>query len=173
MAGTGTFRLGTGAGFSADRLDPAVDLVERGQLDAIVFECLGERTLAFAYRDRAADPDRGYTPLLERRMRAILPGAIANGVRIITNMGAANPPRAAAITRDIARELGLAGVRIAYVEGDDILAHCIQTPPGERIPGRVGVPGVTAPAVGGPFEQHEQAGDREAELFVIAGSITQ
>ncbi len=64
MAATGTFRLGTGAGFSADRLDPAVDLVERGNLDAIVFECLGERTLAFAYRDRAADPERGYTPLL-------------------------------------------------------------------------------------------------------------
>ena len=120
MAGTGTFRLGTGAGFSADRLDPAVDLVERGRLDAIVFECLGERTLAFAYRDRAADPYRGYTPLLERRMRAILPGAMANGVRVITNMGAANPPRAAAITRDIARELGLADVRIAYIEGDDV-----------------------------------------------------
>ena len=113
MAGTGVLRLGTGAGFSADRLDPAVDLVERGNLDAIVFECLGERTLAFAYRDRAADPERGYTPLLERRMRAILPPAVANGVRIITNMGAANPPRAAKITRDIAREFGLEGVRIA------------------------------------------------------------
>lgn len=120
MTRTKTFRLGTGAGFSADRLDPAVDLVERGQLDAIVFECLGERTLAFAYRDRARDPDRGYTPLLERRMRAVLPAAVAGGVRIVTNMGAANPPRAAEITRDIARELGLTGVRIAYVEGDDV-----------------------------------------------------
>jgi len=120
MASTERFRLGTGAGFSADRLDPAVDLVERGELDAIVFECLGERTLAFAYRDRAADPERGYTPLLQRRMRAILPAAIANGVRIITNMGAANPAKAAGITRDIARELGLVGVRIAYVLGDDV-----------------------------------------------------
>ena len=120
MASNGTFRLGTGAGFSADRLDPAVDLVHRGRLDAIVFECLGERTLAFAYRDRAADAERGYTPLLERRMRAILPGAIANGVRIITNMGAANPPCAAEVTRDIARKLGLTGTRIAYVEGDDV-----------------------------------------------------
>jgi hypothetical protein len=53
-------------------------------------------------------------------MRAILPAAIANGVRIVTNMGAANPPRAAEITRDIARELGLGGIRIAYVEGDDV-----------------------------------------------------
>jgi hypothetical protein len=120
MASTEAFRLGTGAGFSADRLDPAVDLVERGQLDAIVFECLGERTLAFAYRDRGADPGKGYTPLLQRRMRAVLPGAIAGGTRIVTNMGAANPPRAAEITRDIARDLGLRGVRVAFVEGDDV-----------------------------------------------------
>ena len=120
MAHGGVFRLGTGAGFSADRLDPAIELVERGRLDAIVFECLGERTLAFAYRDRSLDPDRGFTPLLERRMRAILPAAMAGGVRIVTNMGAANPRRAAEVTRDIARELGLAGARIAYVEGDDV-----------------------------------------------------
>ena len=120
MAHGSIFRLGTGAGFSADRLDPAIELVERGRLDAIVFECLGERTLAFAYRDRSLDPDRGYTPLLERRMRAILPAAMSGGVRIVTNMGAANPRRAAEVTRDIARELGLAGARIAYVEGDDV-----------------------------------------------------
>lgn len=116
MARDSTYRLGTGAGFSADRLDPAVDLVERGNLDAIVFECLGERTLAFAYRDRAAHVDRGYTPLLERRMRAILPGAAVNGVQVITNMGAANPSMAARITRDIARELGLRGMRVRSEE---------------------------------------------------------
>ena len=32
------FRIGTGAGFSADRLDPAVDLVRRGALDVLVLE---------------------------------------------------------------------------------------------------------------------------------------
>jgi acyclic terpene utilization AtuA family protein len=50
-------RLGTGAGFSADRLDPAVELIAKGQLDVIVFECIGERTLAFGHRDRMADPE--------------------------------------------------------------------------------------------------------------------
>ncbi|MGB9043394.1 MAG: acyclic terpene utilization AtuA family protein, partial [Pseudolabrys sp.] len=58
--GNGTFRIGTGAGFSADRLDPAVDLARRGALDVMVLECLGERTVAFAHRDRMADPRRGY-----------------------------------------------------------------------------------------------------------------
>ena len=48
---TDILRIGTGAGFSSDRLDPAMELVEHGSLDAIIFECLGERTLAFAHRD--------------------------------------------------------------------------------------------------------------------------
>ena len=39
-----------------DELDPAVELVKHGELDVIVFECVGERTLAFGHRDRQADP---------------------------------------------------------------------------------------------------------------------
>ena len=114
------FRLGTGAGFSADRLDPAVDLVAKGRLDAIVFECIGERTLAFGHRDRMADPEAGYNPLLERRLRRILPLCAAHGTRLITNMGVANPRGAAAKTAQVARALGLRGLRIAALEGDDV-----------------------------------------------------
>src|ERR687892_379478 len=117
-----TFRLGTGAGFSADRLDPAVDLVAKGGLDAIVFECIGERTLAFGHRDRMADPEAGYNPLLERRLRAVLPLCVEHGTRLITNMGVANPLAAASKTAEVARALGLRGLRIAALEGDDVSA---------------------------------------------------
>jgi hypothetical protein len=116
------FRIGTGAGFAADRLDPAVDLVRRGALAVLVLECLGERTIAFAHRDRKADPRRGYNAHLERRMRALLPACRAAGTVIITNMGAANPRAAAERTRDIARELGLGGLKIACIDGDDVTA---------------------------------------------------
>ncbi len=117
---TSPFRIGTGAGFSADRLDPAMALVEHGKLDTIVFECLGERTLAFAHRDRLAGSGPGYTPLLERRMEAMLPLIHQHGTRLITNMGAANPRAAALRTVEIARSLGLKGLRVACVEGDDV-----------------------------------------------------
>jgi hypothetical protein len=103
-------RIGTGAGFSADRLDAAVDLAERGQLDVMVLECLGERTVGFAHRDRMADPKRGYNSYLERRMRALLPVCRKAGTQIVTNMGAANPRAAAERTIEIARELGLSGL---------------------------------------------------------------
>ncbi|MBT7160309.1 MAG: DUF1446 domain-containing protein [Rhodospirillaceae bacterium] len=115
-----TYRIGTGAGFSSDRLEPALDLLRHGKLDAIIFECVGERTLAFGHRDRRADPDKGYNPLLERRMRAVLPLAHAAGTRIITNMGVANPRAAALHTVKIAAELGLTGLKVAAVTGDEV-----------------------------------------------------
>ena len=102
------FRIGTGAGFSSDRLDPAVDLVERGKLDALVLECLGERTVAFGHRDRMADPRAATTPFSTGACGRCCPRAAAAGTTIITNMGAANP-RAAAERTCHARELGLKG----------------------------------------------------------------
>lgn len=114
-------RIGAGAGFQGDRIAPAVELAERGALDYLVFECLGERTIALAQQARMADPGAGFDPLLERRMRAVLPACARAGTRILTNMGAANPVAAAARVRAVARELGLGQLRVAAVTGDDVL----------------------------------------------------
>lgn len=122
MGSSQTFRIGTGAGFSADRLEPAVDLARRGKLDVMVLECLGERTVAFAHRDRIGDPSRGYNAHLEQRMEALLPACRAAGTTLITNMGAANPRAAAERTVEIARRLGLKGLKVACIEGDDVSA---------------------------------------------------
>ena len=140
------FRLGTGAGFSADRLEPAVDLVERGKLDAIVLECLGERTIAFGHRDRMADAARGYNAQLTRRMRALLPACRAAGTRMISNMGAANPRAAAERTIEIARELGLKGLKVACIEGDDVSAAVPRDAPFMDEPGTLA--DVAMPVVG-------------------------
>ena len=115
-------RIGAGAGFSGDRIEPAVELAERGGLDYLVFECLAERTIALAQLERLRDPEAGFDPLLTERFRAVLPACCAQGVTIITNMGAANPLGAARAVAHVARELGLAGLRIAAVRGDDVLA---------------------------------------------------
>lgn len=114
-------RIGAGAGYSGDRIEPAVELAERGTIDYLVFECLAERTIALAQESRLRDPEQGYDPLLEERFRAVLQIAARNGVRIVSNMGAANPLAAARKTAEIARELGLSGLTIAAVTGDDVL----------------------------------------------------
>src|SRR5690606_24284079 len=90
-----TVRLGAGAGYSGDRIEPAIGLATDGQLDYLVFECLAERTIALAQQVRARDGRAGFDPLLAERMRAVLPACRARGVRILTNMGAANPVAAA------------------------------------------------------------------------------
>lgn len=113
-------RIGCGSGFSSDRLEPAIDLARDGDLDFLVFETIGERTMAFGHRDRRADPKKGYNPQLAARMRGVLGTCRARGTRIVTNMGVANVPAAAELTVTIARELGLHGLKVACVEGDDV-----------------------------------------------------
>ena len=115
-----TVRIGCGAGYSGDRIEPAVELAAHGRLDYLVFECLAERTLALAQRERARDDSLGFDPLLAARLTAVLPHCLSTGVTVITNMGASNPTAAAALAARLARELGFHGVRIAAVSGDDV-----------------------------------------------------
>jgi hypothetical protein len=119
-----TIRIGSGAGYSGDRIEPAIELAEKGDIQYLVFECLGERTVALAQQARMKNPDSGYDPLLEERMRAVLPLCAAKGIKIVTNMGAANPEAAARKTADIAKSLGLSALKIAAVVGDDVLDAC-------------------------------------------------
>jgi len=119
-----TIRIGSGAGYSGDRIEPAVELAEQGDIQYLVFECLGERTVALAQQARMKDPEGGYDPLLEERMRAVLPVCAAKGIKIVTNMGAANPAAAARKTAEIAGSLGLSALRIAAIIGDDVLDVC-------------------------------------------------
>lgn len=116
-----TLRIGAGAGYSGDRIEPAIELARDGQLDYLVFECLAERTIALAQQARRQNDSGGFDPMLEARMRAVLALAVRNGVRIVSNMGAANPVAAARATAEIARSLGLHGLKIAAVIGDDVL----------------------------------------------------
>ncbi len=115
-----TIRVGTGAGFSDDRFEPAADLAEHGKLDYLVFECLAERTIARETLSRLKDPEKGYTPYLVERFRSVLPACVKNKVRIVTNMGAANPAAAARAVRREARDLGLGDLPVAVVSGDDV-----------------------------------------------------
>jgi hypothetical protein len=116
-----SFRIGSGAGFSGDRLEPACILAERGAIDFLALECLGERTIALAQLRKRRNAALGYDPLLERRMELLLPLLKAHRVRLISNFGAANPLAAADAIIAIARRRNIP-IRVAAVTGDDVLA---------------------------------------------------
>ncbi|MDQ5986578.1 MAG: hypothetical protein CSYNP_02308 [Syntrophus sp. SKADARSKE-3] len=114
-------RIGSGAGYSGDRIEPAVELAEKGDIDYLVFECLAERTIAIAQHEKMKDPKSGFDSLLGERMKACLPECWKNKVKIITNMGAANPIAGAGKIKETAIKLGMKGLKIAAVTGDDVL----------------------------------------------------
>lgn len=116
--------IGSGAGFSGDRIDAALPvvrtLIEDGGPAALIFETLAERTLALAQLARRNDPTHGYEPLLELLLRPVLGLCMQHGIPIVGNFGAANPEAAADCIAALAAELGLPVPRVAVVYGDDL-----------------------------------------------------
>src|SRR5215470_1701839 len=115
-------RIGAGAAFSGDRIDPARVLAERGDLDYLVFECLAERTIALAQLRKRRDGSKGYDPLLERRMDALLPLMGRHRFRVVSSMGAANPQGAGRLVLELGARHGVP-VSVGVVTGDDVLAN--------------------------------------------------
>lgn len=119
-----TVHIGCGAGFAGDRFDAAgpvlAELARREGPKFLMFECLAERTLALAQEERRRLPERGWSPFLDRYLAPHLGAALAGGVRIVTNLGAANPLGAARRVQALAAELGLPVPRVAALTGDDL-----------------------------------------------------
>jgi len=118
-------RIGCGAGFSGDRIEPAIVLAEKGALDYLVLECLAERTIALAQKRKMLDATKGYDPLLEKRITTLLPHLEKNNVRLITNMGAANPVEAAKRIIEMATKQKVK-IKVAAITGDDVLSIIVQ-----------------------------------------------
>lgn len=117
-------RIGCGSGgCSYERLEPALELVEKGNIDYLIFECLAERTIAEAQRKKFENHDAGYNPMLEDRMELFLPLIKKYSFKIVSNMGGANTPAAVKKILEIADNLHITGLKIAYITGDDITDH--------------------------------------------------
>src|SRR6202049_897678 len=113
-------RVGSGAGTSDDRLVPALELAERGDIDYLVCESRAVRTVSRENLSRSKNPEQGYSPSLHARLRMWRPPCIGKGIRIVSNMGAANPLGGARAARKKAAELGLGDVAVAVVLGASV-----------------------------------------------------
>lgn len=119
-----TVVIGCGAGFSGDRTDAAGPLVEAllgyDVPRALMFETLGERTLAAAQLRRMENPDSGDEPLLEAFLAPVLGDCLAQGISVLGNFGAANPDAARRRIARMAASAGFHNARLAVVSGDDV-----------------------------------------------------
>jgi hypothetical protein len=114
-------RIGAGSAWWGDRIEPARLNAERGDLDYLCFETMAEATISAAQVRKRRDPSfPGYDTYLDDRMRAVLPGCVRRGTKIITNQGWINPEGAALRIVEHLRACGATGKKskkVAAVSG--------------------------------------------------------
>lgn len=115
-----TYRIGSAQGYYGDDVTRALPMIKGNHVDVACFEALAELTLAILQKDKLRDPSRGYTFDIGIIASQILPEAYKRGIPLITNGGGLNPQGAAQLAYETAQKLGLSGVKIAYVTGDDL-----------------------------------------------------
>lgn len=110
------------SGFFGDRLAAAKEMVDGGPIDVITGDWLAELTMLILARQRMKKgPGTGYASTFLRQLEQVLGTCLEKGIKVVSNAGGLDPAGAAAALRAKADELGLGEVRVAYVDGDDLM----------------------------------------------------
>ncbi|MEV0261619.1 acyclic terpene utilization AtuA family protein [Streptomyces sp. NPDC050617] len=113
-------RIGNASGFYGDRFDALREMLTGGELHVLTGDYLAELTMLILGRDRLKDPARGYAKTYLRQLEEGLGLAAERGVKLVANAGGLNPAGLAEAVRELAERVGVP-VRVAHVEGDDLL----------------------------------------------------
>ena len=114
--------IANGQGFWGDSILGPVRLVNEGPLDYLTLDYLAEVTMSIMQKLKSRNPEMGYATDFVRMVERVLPKCREKGIKIVANAGGVNPQACRAAVADVVRKLGISGVRIGVVEGDDILA---------------------------------------------------
>jgi hypothetical protein len=116
-------RVANGQGFWGDSVDAPLELLAGGPVDVIGMDYLAEVTLSIMMRQKLKNPAAGYATDFLDFVRRALPLLVEKGVKVVTNAGGLNPRACRERVFEIARALGISGLRVGIVEGDDLLAR--------------------------------------------------
>jgi len=114
-------RIASGQGFWGDLPNAPINQVKQGNIDYLVMDYLAEVTMSIMQKQRLRNPDYGYARdfvgVIEDTLREIT----ENGIKVISNAGGVNPVACKDAILELAKEKGYTGIKIAVVDGDDIL----------------------------------------------------
>ncbi len=120
----GKIRIGCGSGSWADRLDPALAVATRGDVQYMCFDTMSEAGAGWIhYSKRMDDPDAGYDIHLKERLDLILEACMERKITLIGNFGSMNPKSASRVVADLIRSKNVGTVRVGVVSGDDVLPY--------------------------------------------------
>lgn len=122
-------RIGCGSGGLIDRVEDALDMVAKGNVRYLCMDTLSERTLALFQIRMLERTGSGFDPRVPAYTEQLLPLAREHAVKIIANMGGANPSGVVEYFQDHAREFGLGGIKVGLIEGDNVLDTVVKIDP--------------------------------------------
>ncbi|KAA3616432.1 MAG: DUF1446 domain-containing protein [Calditrichaeota bacterium] len=113
--------ISNGQGFWGDSILGPIRLLREGPIDYLTLDYLAEVTMSIMQKLKSRNPDAGYATDFIKLLERILPEAQEKGVRIIASAGGVNAQACLEAAGAVVKKLGLSGVKIATVTGDDIL----------------------------------------------------
>ncbi|KAF2651226.1 DUF1446-domain-containing protein [Lophiostoma macrostomum CBS 122681] len=124
MAPNRPIRIGNASGAIGDGIDQVYRLARDGDVDAITADYLAEFNIAWKAIELTTAPDKGYEPGFLDQL-AWQDGAAAKliarkGIKVVHDGGALNPEGLAKKTDEYFKSLGIQGVKVAWVNGDDV-----------------------------------------------------
>lgn len=114
-------RIASGQGFWGDLPIAPVNQVKQGPIDYLVMDYLAEVTMSILQKQRMKNPKWGYARDFVEVIEQILPDIAEKGIKVISNAGGVHPLACKDEILRIAKEQGIKGLKIAVVDGDDIL----------------------------------------------------
>ncbi len=116
-----SIRIASGQGFWGDLIDAPVHQASKGPIDYLMMDYLAEVTMSILMKQKLKNPAFGYARDIPPLMERLLPLMKEKGFKVITNGGGVNPVACRDAIFDVAKKLGISGIKIGVVMGDNIL----------------------------------------------------
>jgi hypothetical protein len=113
-------RIANCSGFYGDRMSALAEVVTGGPVDVVTGDYLAELTMLILFKSKLKDPTKGYATTFLRQLEGVLGTVAEQGTQVVVNAGGLAPADCADAVRTLADRLGVP-VRVAHVEGDDLL----------------------------------------------------
>lgn len=113
-------RIGCASAFYGDSQLSARQLVDKGDIDYLVFDYLAEVTMAILSRAKAKDERLGYAvDFVTVAMKGVLEDCAKKGIKVVANAGGVNVPSCISALETLCSDLDI-DLKIAGVYGDDL-----------------------------------------------------
>ena len=118
-----TVRIGCASGFYGDSQLSARQLVDRGDIDYLVFDYLAEITMAILAKAKSRNEKAGFAvDFVTVAMKDVLADCAKKGIKVVANAGGVNVPGCISALETLCEQMGL-NLKVAGVYGDDLMGR--------------------------------------------------